>query len=225
MTARQIALVFTGDEYADGGQIIADVLKKNNIKASFFLTGNFYRKKEFSPIIKRLKAENHYLGPHSDKHLLYADWNNRDSLLVTKKKFVKDLDKNYKRMAAFNIKKEDALYFIPPYEWYNKSISEWTKAMDVVLVNFSPGTRSTADYTYPGMNGYRSSEEIYQSIMAYEKQDTHGLNGFILLTHIGTDVRRTDKFYNKLDSLINALTNIGYSFVTIDQLLKNSDPN
>lgn len=172
-----------------------------------------------------MKNEDHYLGPHSDKHLLYADWSNRDSLLVTKKKFMKDLNKNYKRMAAFNIKKEDASYFIPPYEWYNNAITEWSKGLDVVLVNFSPGTRSAADYTYPGMNGYRSSEEIYQSIIAYEKQDPNGLNGFILLTHIGTDARRTDKFYNKLDSLINDLTNKGYSFVRIDQLLKTTDPN
>lgn len=217
--------MFTGDEFADGGQIIADILKKNNIKASFFLTGNFYRKEEFSQIIKRLKNEDHYLGPHSDKHLLYADWNNRDSLLLTKKKFMRDLNKNYKRMAAFNIKKEDAVYFIPPYEWYNKSIVNWTKALGLVLVNFSPGTRSAADYTFPGMNGYRSSEEIYQSIMTCEQQDAHGLNGFILLTHIGTDQRRTDKFYNKLDSLINNLTNKGYSFVRIDQLLGTNDTN
>jgi endoglucanase len=217
--------VFTGDEFADGGQTIADILKKNNIKASFFLTGNFYRNKEFSPIINRLKNEDHYLGPHSDKHLLYADWNNRDSLLLTKRKFMKDLNKNYKRMTAFNIKKENALYFIPPYEWYNKSIANWTRALGLVLVNFSPGTRSAADYTYPGMNGYRSSEEIYQSIMTYEQQDAHGLNGFILLTHIGTDERRTDKFYNKLDFLINDLTKKGYSFVRIDQLLGTTDTN
>jgi peptidoglycan/xylan/chitin deacetylase (PgdA/CDA1 family) len=217
--------VFTGDEFADGGQTIADILKKNNIKASFFLTGNFYRNEEFSPIINRLKNEDHYLGPHSDKHLLYADWNNRDSLLLTKKKFMRDLNKNYKRMAAFNIKKEDALYFIPPYEWYNKSIVNWTEALGLVLVNFSPGTRSAADYTYPGMNGYRSSEEIYQSIMTCEQQDAHGLNGFILLTHIGTDERRTDKFYNKLSSLINDLTIKGYSFIRIDQLLGTNDTN
>jgi peptidoglycan/xylan/chitin deacetylase (PgdA/CDA1 family) len=172
-----------------------------------------------------LKNEDHYLGPHSDKHLLYADWNNRDSLLLTKKKFMRDLNKNYKRMAAFNIKKEDALYFIPPYEWYNKSIVNWAKTLGVVLVNFSPGTRSAADYTYPGMKGYRSSEEIYQSIMTREQQDAHRLNGFILLTHIGTDERRTDKFYNKLDSLINDLTNKGYSFVRIDQLLGTTDIN
>ena len=123
-------------------------------------------------------------------------------------------------MKSFGIKKSDAQYFLPPYEWYNTTISKWTSKMKLTLVNFSPGTRSAADYTYPGMSGYRTSEEIYNSIMSYEKQNTHGLNGFILLTHIGADNRRSDKFYLKLDMLIKELKYNGYSFVKINELLE-----
>ena len=36
----------------------------------------------------------HYLGPHSDEHLLYNDWNNRDSLLVTHEQFIADMQNN-----------------------------------------------------------------------------------------------------------------------------------
>jgi peptidoglycan/xylan/chitin deacetylase (PgdA/CDA1 family) len=212
-------LVFTGDEFGDGGSIIAETLKAKNVKASFFLTGNFYRNKPFKSIIDRLIEDGHYMGAHSDKHLLYADWTNRDSLLVAERTFKKDLRKNYKRMREFGIKKEDAIFFLPPYEWYNKSIAKWTEELGLVLVNFSPGTKSTADYTYPGMKNYRSAEEIYESIMNYERESSTGLNGFILLVHIGTDERRTDKFYNKLDELLDELMNKGYSFVKIDTLL------
>lgn len=214
-----MALVFTGDEFADGADIIADVLKNRDVKASFFLTGNFYSNRAFSPVVERLKTDGHYMGAHSDKHLLYTDWSDRDSLLVTEKQFKKDLLKNYKRMQRFGIRKGDAVYFLPPYEWYNKSISTWTRELDLILVNFSPGTRSAADYTYPGMNNYRSSDEIYRSITDYEKQDPSGLNGFILLIHIGTDERRTDKFYTKLDRLLDELRSKGYSLVRIDELL------
>jgi peptidoglycan/xylan/chitin deacetylase (PgdA/CDA1 family) len=194
-------------------------LNRHIIKASFFLTGNFYKNPAFTSIVKRLKRDGHYLGAHSDNHLLYADWTKRDSLLVTKRQFLNDLKKNYQRMKSFKIKKTDAEYFLPPYEWYNNSISTWTSAWGLQLVNFSPGTRSAADYTYPGMSGYKSSEEIYSSIIRYERQDPNGLNGFILLTHIGTDERRTDKFYLKLDMLIQDLKSRGYSFVKINQLL------
>ena len=160
-----MALVFTGDEFADGGQIIRRTLRKHQVKGAFFLTGNFYAKPAFATLIKGLKKDGHYLGAHSDKHLLYADWTKRDSLLVTQEEFTRDLQMNYQRMAEFGIAKPDAPYFIPPYEWYNATIAQWTKDVDLQLINFSPGTRSTADYTYPEMGErYVPSEIIYQSI-------------------------------------------------------------
>jgi peptidoglycan/xylan/chitin deacetylase (PgdA/CDA1 family) len=113
----------------------------------------------------------------------------------------------------------EAIYFLPPYEWYNKSIATWTKEVGLVLVNFSPGTLSTADYTYPGMKNFRSSDEIYNSITAYETKSSNGLNGFILLIHIGTDEKRSDKFYSRLNALVDELTSRGYEFVRIDELL------
>ena len=218
-TKKNMALVFTGDEFADGGDIIAAILKKEKIKASFFLTGRFYKNDLFTPIIKKLHADGHYLGPHSDQHLLYCDWNRRDSLLVSKQQFERDITNNYIAMGANDIKKENARYFIPPYEWYNDTIAAWTEQMGLQLINFTPGTKSTADYTTPGMKNYRSSEEIYNSIIRYEQTNPSGLNGFILLVHIGTDPKRTDKFYQLLPSLIKYCKAKGYHFQTVKQLL------
>jgi peptidoglycan/xylan/chitin deacetylase (PgdA/CDA1 family) len=216
---KQLAIVFTGDEYADGAQKIISALDKAKAKASFFLTGNFYRNPAFSTFIKRAKAKGHYLGAHSDQHLLYADWKKRDSLLVTKNQFTDDLNANYQAMQSFGIKPEAATYFLPPYEWYNQTIANWTDEMGLKLINFSSGTRSNADYTYPEMGrAYCSSEEIYQSIVDYEKQ--HSLNGFILLLHVGTDARRKDKFYDKLPQLLTFLKQKDYKAVTIDRLLR-----
>jgi len=45
----------------------------------------------------------------------------------------------------------------------------------------------------------------------------------MLLTHIGTDNQRTDKFYNKLDQLIETLQQKGYNFVPINVLLNNRE--
>ena len=169
-------------------------------------------------MIRKLKKDGHYLGAHSDKHLLYCDWTRRDSLLVTRDEFSEDLLANYREMEKFGIGQEDAPYFLPPYEWYNDSISQWTKDLGFTLVNFSPGTISHADYTTPDMKNYRSSESIYSSIMQYESKK--GMNGYILLIHIGTDPKRTDKLYNRLDELITELTQKGYRFMRIDELLE-----
>lgn len=220
VSKKQIALVLTGDEFADGGAIVRRTLAEHKIKASFFLTGNFYANEAYKALIKGLKKDGHYLGAHSDKHLLYADWVRRDSLLVTQDEFKRDLLANYERMAAFGISRTDAPYFLPPYEWYNNVIATWTRELNLQLINFSPGTRSHADYTFPEMaNRYVSSEEIYRSILAYEEKDPNGLNGFILLIHIGTDPRRTDKFYHKLGALLTDLKQKKYQFVAIQKLL------
>lgn len=213
---KQLSLVFTGHEYADGAKTIQKVLKKTNIKGTFFLTGDFYRK--YPAIARDLQKDGHYLGPHSDKHLLYADWKNRDSTLISRTDFEKDLNDNYQTMEEIGLKIESPRYFMPPYEWYNQEISNWAEAMGVQIVNFTPGTTSNADYTTPDMKNYLSSEIIYNNILAYEEKN--GLNGFLLLIHIGTDPKRTDKLYNRMEDLIKELKKRGYELKEISRLLK-----
>lgn len=220
---KQLALVFTGDEFADGGEQIAKTLAQNKVKGSFFFTGKFYRNQAFSDLIKKLKASGNYLGAHSNEHLLYNDWTKRDSLLVSKQRFKEDLEANYQAMSKFGIAKKDAHFFLPPYEWYNLEIASWTKEMGLQLVNFTPGTRSNADYTYPEMGkSYRSTAEIYQSITDYDQKQSGGLNGFMLLLHVGTDPRRKDKFYERLPELIQYLKKQGYEMVRVNDLLKSA---
>jgi hypothetical protein len=66
---------------------------------------------------------------------------------------------------------------------------------------------------------YLSSDEIYRSIIQREEKDPNGLNGFILLVHIGTDPRRKDKFYYRLEDLVAELEARHYTFVSITELL------
>jgi len=153
-----------------------------------------------------------YVVYHDD----FADWEKRDSTLVSRDTFENDLKDNYATMEKIGLKIEPKRYFIPPYEWYNQKISDWAKTMDVQIINFTPGTTSNADYTTPDMNNYLSSQTIYRNILAYEEKNT--LNGFLLLMHIGTNPKRTDKLYNRLNDLIGELKHRGYEFVRVDEL-------
>jgi peptidoglycan/xylan/chitin deacetylase (PgdA/CDA1 family) len=224
-TKKEIALVFTGDEFADGGKFISKTLVAENVRASFFLTGKFYNKSSNEKLINEL-AKEHFLGNHSDKHLLYCDWNNRDSSLVDRTIFIADLLPPYEKIRKLEgkqklpgVNRASIQYFLPPYEWYNDSISLWCEQQGIQLINYTPGTLSTADYTMPSDKNYRSSEEIYNSIIKYEQTHPSGLNGFVLLMHIGTDPKRTDKFYKRLPQLIEYLKREGYSFKTVDQMI------
>ena len=218
-TRKEIALVFTGGDFSDGGWHIQNVLDQENISAGFFFTGDFYRNEINQALIEQLVRDGHYLGPHSDQHLLYCSWEKRDSLLVTKDAFIQDMLANYSEMEGFGIHQNDAPFFIPPYEWYNETIVQWADEAGLVLFNMTPGTLSHADYTTPDMANYRDSERIYRSILDYEKKYQTGLNGFIMLIHIGSHPDRTDKFYLMLKPLIVELKNREYKFVRIDRLI------
>ena len=218
--SKRMALVFTGDEFAEGGTAIADALAKHNVKASFFLTGRFYRTRANRQIIERLKKDGHYLGPHSDAHVLYADWNDRSKTLVTRDQFERDLNDNFAAMRPFGIDRKQVPFFMPPYEWYNREIAGWSSALSYQIINFTPGTRSNADYTTDDDKNYISSDAIIARIKDFESKDPDGLNGFILLTHIGSGPKRTDKFHNRVDELIGWLKLKNYLPVRVDELLK-----
>lgn len=209
-TKKEISLVFTADEFADGLPAISRVLKEQQVKASFFFTGRFYAQHDVRALIK----EGHYLGPHSDQHLLYCDWKKRDSLLVTPAAFRTDMMQCLAKMKKAGVDTSEVRYFIPPYEWWNNTIGEWAADMGLQIVNFTPGTGSNADYTYPEMGAaYKSSATILSSIY----QLKNGLNGVILLIHAGTDPRRKDKLYDHLGELITFLKQEGYTFRKINE--------
>jgi len=215
-TEKKVSLVFTGHDLNDGAAIVQQTLAAYNVPGSFFLTGDFIRDKRNLQFIKRLKKD-HYIGPHSDTHLLYAPWTNRDSTLISEDIFKKDLDANYQALASFGIQREDARFFMPSYEWYNDDIVRWSEQEGVRVVNYTPGLRTAADYTYPQMGEkYVDSATILQQL--FQQVDTKSVNGYVILVHLGVDNRRADKLYRQLPELISELKSRGYSFVKINKL-------
>jgi peptidoglycan/xylan/chitin deacetylase (PgdA/CDA1 family) len=211
-TCKDIYLAFAADKEAEGGEYILQVLYDNDIKASFFFTGNFLRNPDYYTLIKRVIDNDHYVGPHSDQHLLYCDWKKRDSLLVDRHKFENDLRKNYIELEKFGIARSSSKWFMPPFEWYNNIIVDWSRAMGISVVNFTPGIRTNADYTTTDMANYMSSDDILHSLFQSEKEISQGLNGCVILIHPGTDSARKDKLYERLPEIIGRLKKMGYDF-------------
>lgn len=220
-TKKELAIIFTADEFGEGLPTIIKQLNAENIKGGFFFTGRFYRDPQFQPFINRLQQERHYLGPHSDNHLLYNDWTKRDSLLVTKDSFSVDLAKNIVAMQSLSLPIYPQHFFIPPYEWWNDSIAVWSLAAGFRLFSFTPSMRTAADYTYPEMGAsYRSSEWLLDWMRELVKTSSQKLNGAVLLVHAGTDPRRPDKLYNRLTEMITLLKETGFTFRRVDALLQ-----
>lgn len=216
---KRLALIFTGGDFGEGTESILNDLAARGIKASVFVTGDFIRKPAHARWLERMIAEGHYVGPHSDAHLLYCPWDDRARTLVSRTEFRADLEKNMDDLVALGASRERMRYFVPPYEWYNEQIVEWAAEMGLVVVSFTPGTRSNADYLPDGHARFISSEQIYRGILEYESTQPDGLNGFLLLLHLGVGPERTDKMHRLVGRLLDELERRGYRFVRVDELL------
>lgn len=213
---KDIFLVFTADSMFQGGEKILKTLKKEKIKGSFFLTGNCLRMPEHNTLIQTIINEGHYVGGHSDNHLLYATWENRDSLIVSREQIEKDLIGNAAELEKFGISKENSLWFLPPYEYYNTESVNITRDLGYLVVNYTQGTATPADYTIPSMGSYQTSQKLIDKLYSFE--NAFGLNGAVILVHPGVQDARSDKLYNRLGEIIQYLKKKGYSFKGLNEI-------
>lgn len=213
-----IALVFTGGSYGEGAEPILDALKARGIRASFFVTGDYLADAERRAGVRRMVRAGHYVGPHSHSHPLYCPWEDRSQTLVTEAFFRADLQRNIDDLRALGaLRRRQPVYFIPPFERYNAEQAEWARALGVQMFNFTPGSGSNRDWIPEGEKGFVSSAEIAAGILEYERAAVDGLNGFLLLLHLGS--QRADKMPAELPGLLDGLTARGYRFARVDELL------
>lgn len=213
---KTVYLFFSAHDFYDGKQVVAETLEAENVKASFFFTGEFYADPQHADWIAALVRQGHYLGAHSDKHLLYADWKDRRKTLPSWNEFRSDLEENFRKMAAFGLEKDRCRIFLPPFEWYNAEVVDWCRREGLEVVNFTSKITTYKDFTTPDQSFYASSEKILEDLKTFEKSDPAGFSGAFILIHLGTEPARTDKFYRHLGDLIRDLKKKGYAFDTVD---------
>lgn len=207
-----MAIVFTAGDHSEGIDTILRVAGERKIEVAFFVTGNFLRQKPDDA--KRILAAGHLLGPHSDQHLLYCPWDDRSKSLVSEAEFKADLEKNMADLRAIGVQ---TTLFMPPYEWFNRQHVKWASEMGLTLINFTPGSGSNRDYIPESDPKFLPSARLVDDILAYERRDPNGLNGFILLLHAGS--LRKDKMHDQFDRLVDALQQRQYEIVRVDELL------
>ncbi|MEZ5070464.1 MAG: glycoside hydrolase family 9 protein [Bacteroidales bacterium] len=204
-TAPVVYLCFTGHDLDEGFPHVRRVLQETGIPASFFLTGDFIR--SHRELVRDLHAEGHFVGGHSDKHLLYCSWEDRNRLLCTPEEIRRDIMDNLTELQSLGIA---PTHFMPPFEWGNGRVVSIAAGLGQTTVNFSPGIRTNADYTTPDMPNYRSSEAMMTDLYVQGRQGR--LNGAHVLLHPGTSLGRSDKLYLHLEEMVNTLKGMGYDF-------------
>jgi hypothetical protein len=71
-----------------------------------FLTGDFLRNPAFRPPVERLAAAGHYLGPHSDRRLLYCEWAAERPTRLSRDRLASDLQANLATIEGYGVPRQ-----------------------------------------------------------------------------------------------------------------------
>lgn len=192
-----IALTF--DDGPDGKYTpqILDILKENDVKATFFVVGEMV---ETHPeVLKREFEEGHEIGNHTFTHMNICT----DSV----EKLNKELTKTQELIKK--VTGEEPNLFRPPYRAINENLFNLIKSKNMKVVLWSDF--DARDWSNPGVD--RIINTIEKNIK----------NGSIILLHDYNNVR-SDKSQTvkALERIVPDLKKQGFEFVTISELIKNN---
>lgn len=170
---------------------ILDVLKKHQVKAAFFLVGNYI---ETSPeLVKRMVEEGHLVGNHTYTH---PDMSSI-STIGSFEKELKQLEEKYREVTEKEMKK----YYRPPQGKYSESNLKMASDMGY----------KTVFWSLAYVDWYESDQPTKEE--AFEKLIPRAHPGAIVLLH---STSRTNS--EILDELLTRWEDMGYEFRSVEEL-------
>lgn len=190
---KKIALSFDAAWGNEDTRQILDILKDNNIKATFFMTGEWIEK--YPEDVKTIYNEGHELGNHSMNHLQMSTLNHEECL-----KEIQGAHDLVKELTGIDMK-----VFRPPYGDYNNTLIDAASSINYHTIQWDVDSLDWKDY---------GIESIVDTVCNHK----HLGNGSIILMHNGAKYTAS-----ALDSVIKKLKEQGYEFVRMSELIYNKD--
>ena len=190
--AKDKEMYFCFDCGYEGGYTkgMLDVLKKHNVKATFFVTKAFVE--EQPKLCKRMKKEGHIVGNHTLNHPSIPAVS-----LSRLKSEVKGLEKLFKQKTGYKLDK----FFRPPMGEYSSRTLKYVKDMGYKTIFWS--------LTYMDYDVNNQPGKTY--VVNHFKKYHH--KGAITLTH-----NTSKSNAEALDDVLTYLEDKGYVFKTVDEL-------
>ncbi|HDP99528.1 MAG TPA: hypothetical protein ENN22_10160 [bacterium] len=221
----KIAITFDGDYLDNITTEILDVLKQENIRCTFFLTGRFVRR--YSDHIRRMVADGHEVGNHTwtHPHLTTYETNRKHDTRpginreIVQQQLLKTAEL-FRQITGESMKP----YWRAPYGEHNAEIRQWAAEAGFRQIGWTVGRdwhdgMDTMDWVADTTASYYySADEIAEKILSFGIRKSNGANGAIILMHLGT-LRQSDYPHEKLPYIIQQMKKQGYQFVSISEML------
>lgn len=188
-----VALTFNCAWNIDDLDCILDILQKNDIIASFFMTGEWVDK--YPQAVKKIQKAGHDIASHGDAH--------KHMNSLSKEECREEIYKIHKKV--FELTGIEMKLFRPPYGEYNDTVISVAEDMDYYPIQWSVDSLDWKNY---------GSDQMIQQVV--EHKDLQ--NGAIILMHNGTKYTA-----EALQGIIDGLRNQGYGFVSVSELIYQQD--
>lgn len=193
-TQKKIYLTFDAG-YENGCTAkILDILKKHDVKAAFFLVGNYIQQN--GDLVRRMAAEGHMVGNHTMHH---PDMSKISDFSAFRKELV-DLEKLYEDTTGEKMQK----FYRPPQGIYSQTNLEMAQKLGYKTVFWS--------LAYVDWNNDKQPTEEY----AFSKLLPRTHNGAVVLLHSTSETNAAI-----LDKLLTNWEQQGYTFGTVEELFPN----
>ena len=171
------------------GQIL-DVLKENDVKAMFFVTGHYLNSQP--ELVKRMADEGHLVGNHSYDHL--------DHTAISDEEMVEEIE-SCQQLITETIGYDMPRFFRPPSGVYSIRTLEKAQELGYKTIFWSFAYKDWDTSAQPTV------EEAFDMVV----DNYH--NGCIMLLHAVSEANT-----NALDDMIKFLKNEGYEFRSLMEL-------
>lgn len=186
---KKIAISFDAAWGNEDTKKIMEILKEHNVKATFFMTGGWVE--SYPEDVKALYEAGHELGNHSQNHKQMS------TLSATEcQDEIMSVHQKVKELTGY-----DMHVFRPPYGDYNNTLIDAAKAGGYYCIQWDVDSLDWKDY---------GADSIISTICNHK----HLGNGSIILCHNGAKY-----ITDALDAVLTSLTEQGYEFVTISELI------
>ena len=186
---KKIALSFDAAWGNEDTAKILEILKKNNVRVTFFMTGGWIEK--YPDDVKAIAAAGHDLGNHSENHKQMSQ--------LSAEQCKEELLKPHEKVKALTGK--EMILFRPPYGDYNDNLIRVCREINYYPIQWDVDSLDWKDY---------DADTIVRRVTEHK----HLGNGSIILCHNGA--KHTAE---ALDTMIKTLKEKGYEFVPISELI------